>query len=120
YKDLTELCVFNDTNKSKILHFIETLKNYDNAYDYYTTLNYFAEYLDANKFGYIMRMDWKAGIEDLEWLLNSVIKENYDLKITLPNPENYDEDLTVSEDGIFEDYDKPLRENGLQLGFIDT
>lgn len=118
YLELTELCVFNNKNRKKILSFIKTLKNYDNDSNYYTTLNYFMDFLDENEFGFIMRMDWKAEIETLEWLLSSTIKENHNINITLPNPRNFNDDSTVSE--VFEDYDKPLRENGLQLGFIDT
>ena len=38
----------------------------------------------------------------------------------MPNSENYDEDATVSENNVFEEFDQPLRENGLQLGFINT
>ncbi|MCT4697561.1 DUF6630 family protein [Tenacibaculum haliotis] len=120
YQELTELCVFNNKKKKKILNFIETLKNYDNNSEYCTTLNYFMDFLDENDLEFIMRIDWKSEIENLEWLLNSVIKENYNLKIILPSAKKYGEDLTVSEDGIFEDFDKSLRKNELQLGFIDT
>ena len=31
YKELTELCVFNEKSKNEILNFIETLKNYDDG-----------------------------------------------------------------------------------------
>ncbi len=37
-----------------------------------------------------------------------------------PNPINYGEKASVSYDNVFEDYDKPLRKKGLQIGFVDT
>ncbi|MFV0530419.1 MAG: hypothetical protein ACK5MD_03175 [Flavobacteriales bacterium] len=116
FQELTELCAHNSPNKNNILTFIETLKDYDDDRALYC----FIAFLESNNFGFIMRMDWKAEVETLEWMLNSVIEENYHLKITLPNPQNYDERSTVSEKGIFEDYGKALREDNLQLGFIDT
>ncbi|WP_299250581.1 hypothetical protein [uncultured Cytophaga sp.] len=120
YQELTELCVYKNSSKVKILKRIEKLKNYDDDEEYYTTLNYFMEFLEEKDLNFIMRMDWKAEIEDLEWLLKKNLKDNYDVKPNLPKPENYDENASVSSDGVFQDYDQSLRENGLQLGFIDT
>lgn len=120
YKELTELCVYNNSNKEKILKFIETLKNYDKDSEYFTTLNYFMDFLDEERLHFIMRMDWKAGIEDLEWLLQSVLENNHSLTIELPKPEDYEKNASVSYDNVFEDFDRPLRKSGLQLGFIDT
>ncbi len=120
YRKLTKLCVYDHSNKEKILQFIETLKNYDGDSEYETTLNYFMDFLDEEPLNFIMRMDWKAGIEDLEWLLASRLKNNYNLLLDLPKAENYNKRATVSEEQVFKDFDKPLREKGLQLGFIDT
>lgn len=120
YKELTELCVNNSTNKNEITQFIETLKNYDEDEEYYTTLNYFIEFLENEEYSFIIRLDWKSDIEDLERLLKTSLKENYDEVLKLPKHQNYDEDMSVSHDGVFEDYGKPIRLIGLQLAFIDT
>lgn len=69
---------------------------------------------------FIMRMDWAADIADLEGPWSCNIQHNHGLNTDLPTPDTYSEDATVSFDHVFEDYDKPLQEHGLQLGFIDT
>ena len=120
YKELTELCINLNPKKNDVITFIGKLKNYDNDSEYYTTLNYTTDFLDNNNIPFILRLDWKAGIEDLEWVLKSSLKENYNLSIDLPNESDYEENASVSFDNVFEDFDKLLRQKGLQMGFIDT
>jgi len=120
YKELTELCISLNPKKNNVIAFVEKLKNYDKDSEYYTTLNYVMDFLDDNSIPFILRLDWKAGIEDLEWVLKSSLKENYNLSMDLPNESDYEENASVSFDNVFEDFDKPLREKELQMGFIDT
>lgn len=120
YQMLAECCVHNDNDRRKINALIGTLSDYDGDGDYLTTLNYFMELLDTNQLNFIMQMDWKAGVEDLEWLLSTQLQRQYKLHLELPKPQHYDEMTTVSANGIFKDFDRVLRHNGLQLGFIDT
>ena len=120
YKELAELCINLNPKKNDVLAFIEELKNYDKDSEYYTTLNNTMDFLDSNNIAFILRLDWKAGIEDLEWVLKSSLKENYNLSIELPNESNYEKNASVSFDNVFEDFDKPIRQKGLQMGFIDT
>lgn len=120
YRQLTNLCVYNKPDNVKIHQFIDTLENYDGDDEYFTTLNYFMDLLDDEDIPFIMRMDLSAGIEDLEWLLNSCLKNHSDVTVRLPTATNYDGETSVSADHVLEDFDKALREKGLQLGFIDT
>ncbi|TAJ05048.1 hypothetical protein DMA11_23660 [Marinilabiliaceae bacterium JC017] len=116
YQELMELCIKNDSCKEEINKFLENL----NTEDEEIILMDLICFLEEKEYNFIMRMDWKAEIEDLEWLLYRNIENNYDLKINLPKPKSYSKEATVSFDNVFEDFDKPLRENSLQLGFIDT
>lgn len=121
YKTLVELCVHNNNkSKSEVILFTETLKNYDEDEEYFTTLNYFLEFLEKGAHNFIIRLDWKAAVEDLEWSLKSSLKDNYNEIIKLPKSESYGKEILISHKGVFEDYIKPLRLIGLQLGFIDT
>lgn len=120
YQRLTECCVHNESDLRKINTFIETLRDYEGDGEYLTTLNYFMEFLEKEQLNFLMQMDWKAGVEDLEWLLSTQLQRQYKLHLELPKPDQYDEMATVSVTGVFEDYDRVLRQNGLQLGFIDT
>ena len=118
YQELINLCVINEKEKVKILEFIDTLKDYDGDEDYYTTLNFVIAFLEDNDLNFIMRMDWKSEVENLEWLIKGVLKENHtNLNIDFPS---YNDGITVSHNNIFESFDKSLREKGVQLGFIDT
>ncbi|OWW25457.1 hypothetical protein B4Q04_07510 [Zobellia sp. OII3] len=120
YKVLTEICINLNSKKKDVFGFIENLKNYDKDSEYFSTLNYVMDFLDDNRIPFILRLDWKAGIEDLEWLLKSSLKDNFNLTIELPNKSDYKENASIANDNVFEDFDKPLREQGLQMGFIDT
>lgn len=120
YKELAEMCISLNSKKKIVIEFVEKLKNYDKDSEYFTTLNYVMDFLDQNEISFILRLDWKAGIEDLEWVLKSALKDNYNISIDLPNPDDYEENVSISFDNVFEDFDKPLKENGLQMGFIDT
>ena len=118
YQALTDLCVHDATEKERISNFIETLKSYDSNIEYDMTLTNFRDFLDTGQNDFIMGLDWKAGVEELEHVLQSAIKNNYNLTIELPNQEDYEEDASISYDDVFEDFDTSLRKNGLQLGFI--
>jgi len=120
FKELTDLCVYNQPNRSKIHGFIDNLKDYENDDEYLTTLNFVMDYLDDEEITFIMRLDWKAGVEDLEWQLSSNLSSNYNISADLPKAGNYPENTSVSQDRVFKDFDRVLRKNGLQLGFIDT
>ncbi len=120
YNELVELCVPNPDDKRKIIQFIETLKNYDEDEEYFSTLNYFLEFIEKADQNFIIRLDWKSEIEDFETLLKMSLKDNYDEVIKLPKHQSYKDNMTVSHFGVIEDYCKPLRLIGLQLGCIDT
>ncbi|SNR16221.1 DUF6630 family protein [Tenacibaculum jejuense] len=120
YRELVSLCVQEQSSKTNIVQFIETLKNYDNDEEYLTTFNYFLEFLENEDHNFIIRLDWKSEVEDLEWSLKSSLKQNYDEVLKLPKHQDYNANTTVSHEGVLEDYIKPLRLIGLQLGIIDT
>ncbi len=120
YCELTALCVHDEKERAEINRFIETLRDYDGDAYYLTTLNYFMDYMDIKKFTFIMRMDWKLEVAELEWLLETRLKKHYNLSLNLPNPASYGQDASVSATGVFEDFNRVLGEKGLQLGFIDT
>ena len=67
-----------------------------------------------------MAMDWKQEIKDLNWRINSSLKDNFNTEIELPNPEIYGENKSISFKNVFKDYDDILRINGFQITFIDT
>ena len=120
YMELTDLCVHDQSDRAKLYAFIDDLKDFDNDDKYFTTLNYVMDYVDDEQISFIMRLDWKAGVEDLEWQLSTNLTDNYGITANLPVTGNYPENTGVSQEGVFADFDKALRKNGLQLGFIDT
>lgn len=119
YITLVKLCL-SKTKHNALISFFEKLRDYSQDEDYMTTLNYVMEYSDKQSLFFIMALDWKQDIKTLEWRLKNSLNKNFGLSIELPNSNNYDERASVSFDNIFEDFDKPLRQNGLQIGFIDT
>ena len=116
---LTRLCL-SSQRQNELIAFFEKLEDFSQDEDYMTTLNYVMEYSDKQDLFFIMALDWKQDLETLEWRLTNSLNKNFNLDIDLPNLENYDKRITVSFDNVFEDYDKSLRNIGMQIGFIDT
>lgn len=116
YQKIVDICLTNKKIKSKINHFIDNLKSYDK----YETLNSVISYLDSQNIYLIITLDWKAEIEDLEWNIQSFLKQNFVQDISLPQPEDFDDNITVSHDDVFVKFDNKLRQNNLQISFIDT
>lgn len=119
YIALAKLCCSHDTQQ-KLIPFFEKLKDFSNDEDYMTTLNYVMEHCDEQEICFLMALDWKQDIETLEWRLENALQQHFGVSLALPDPAGYGERASVAYENVFEDYDKPLRENGLQMGFIDT
>jgi len=67
-----------------------------------------------------MSLDWKQDLETLEWYIESALKNNFGLEANLPSEDQFEDNISVSHDNVFEEYDKPLRDINFQMGFIDT
>ena len=119
YIELSELCCSKEVQK-KVIPFLEDLKDFSNEEEYLTTLNFVMEYLDNNNIFFIMSLDWKQDVETLKWRIENSLQNNFNLFVELPDLNNYSDRTSVSFDNVFEDFDKPLRKKGKQIGFIDT
>ncbi len=119
YIELMKLCVAAD-KQPELLLFFETLKDFSLDDDYGTHLNYVLEYLDTRNIAFVAALDWKADVEDLIWRLTTSLRDNFEMQISLPTRSDYGDRTSVSFAGVFADFDKPLRTQGLQMGFIDT
>lgn len=121
YVTLAELCLSKET-REKWKQFFETLRDYSSAgadWEYGSTLHYVMEHMEEVHISFLMGLDWKAEVETLEWRIKNALAENFRAVVDLPDFKNYGE-KTVSAPFVFADYDKALRKNGFQLGFIDT
>jgi hypothetical protein len=119
YLKLIDFCI-GDSKQPELIDFINNLSNYNGDENYVTTLNYVKDHLDRNGIHFIMALDWKQGIEDLVWRINSALMDNYNLTIELPNPAKYGERASVSYKNVFKDFDNALRFQNFKIGFIDT
>lgn len=117
---LTKLCVATRL-QPKLIDFFNQLRDYSEE-EFSVTLYRVAEYLYANEISFIISSDMqmKSGFENSEVKLKNSSKENFNLSIEFQKHEKCDGTTANSDDEIFEYFDKPLRENGLQIGFIDT
>ncbi|WP_324023673.1 hypothetical protein QSV08_12515 [Maribacter sp. BPC-D8] len=120
YQALAKICLGMNSKEKNVIEFFDTLKNYDKDLEYFTTLNFVIDFLEQNDNSFILRLDWKADIEDLEWVLKSALNDNFNVSFDLPNPGDYGKNASVSFDNVFEDFNKSLKQNGFQMSFIDT
>lgn len=119
YCELINSCI-GESKKNELIVFIGNLNNYNEDSDYQSTLNFVMSHLDENNIHFIMSLDWKQEITDLEWRITSSLRDNFNTVVDLPNIEIYGEDASVSCKNVFKDYDSALRKNNFQLSFIDT
>ena len=117
YYELINFCI-GESRKIELTEFINKLTTQHN--ESLNTLSLVISYLDSNGIHFIMAMDWKQEIKDLNWRINSSLKDNFNTEIELPNPEIYGENKSISFKNVFKDYDDILRINGFQITFIDT
>lgn len=120
YQCIAEICLPQNKNLGNLLRFLEKLKNYEGDEEYFTTLNYVIEHAENKKIPFIIRLDWRAGVDDLLWWLSAVLKKNYAIPVTLPTENELGGKINVSGDGVFAKIQQKLLECGLQLSFIPT
>lgn len=119
YIDLTILCCPSKI-QNKIIPFLEQLKDFSrDKEEYMSTLNYVIEYLDINNVFFIMSLDYKQDVETLAWVITTSLQNNFQHYVELPSINNY-QNMSVSFDNVFEEFDEPLRSIEYQMGFIDT
>ena len=119
YLKLINLCL-GEKHKKEIINLIDTLKDYNGDDNYMTTLNFVKEYLDNKNIHFIMGLDWKQEISDLNWRVNSSLKANFNEIIELPNPEIYGLDKSISYKNVFIDFDTAINKKGYKIGFLHT
>lgn len=110
----------NEEQQSEFKSFVKNLKDYNGHWKYGTTLNFVNEFLNQQKIFLFLVLDWKAGIADLNWILNLALEKNFNQKVELPSTDNYPERASVYFDNVFCDYKKALNKSGFNISFIDT
>ncbi len=119
FLELSEICL-NESNKSKLAEFIETLKDHTGDEEYITTLNYVIDWLYQEGNYFIICLDWKQEITSLTHAVNHTLTENFNQQIELPKQEDYGPKASVSYDNVLKDFDKAISKIGFQLSFMDT
>lgn len=120
YIALTELCMPDSPRKKEVLSFIDGLKQYDDDEEYRTTYNEFRMYLNHNGIPFIITLDWKEAADELEAWIQSAVEENFKKTFHFEDEGKYDEDSSVSDDGLFSAFDRQLQKIGLAVGMIET
>ncbi|WP_434778269.1 DUF6630 family protein [Neisseria sp. Ec49-e6-T10] len=76
---------------------------------------------NEDNFHFATQLDWKEGVDELEYGLERVVRFNFGLNLTLPTQGYYNEmDSISSNENIFKDFNAVLNPYGLKLGNIDT
>lgn len=119
YLQLAKMCL-SDAEYLRFEKFASKLKDYDNHWEYGTTLNCVVEYLEENDIYLFMALDWKADIDDLKGKINFALKKNFNITIDLPNSNNYPDRASVSYDNVLCDFISSLNKMNFDISFIDT
>ncbi len=117
YAQLAEICLKQHPRKSVALDYIHQMQNTDD--DFFSSFGQLIDDLWQENIRLFVSMDWKQEVTDLEWHLQSMLKDNWQLELTLPDLALLGDDAVVSEDGVFEQYYQVLLKQGLKLGFVD-
>lgn len=121
FNELITLIAPTDKAKKILKEFVANEYN-DNSprdeYLLYSLLHY------AVKVGYpiYIDLDWKAAIKDFEHWLNVLLSVNLNTKINMPSYLDYPNHYSISSEypKVFDDFNKPLQDNSLQLGFVNS
>ncbi len=118
YKELVRRCL-PLREQNWLFPYIDALE--DHATDpEYSTLNVIMNHLDEQECEWLLGLDRNAPLEDLEWRLSTALHDNYQLKVAFPPESDFPPQSAISSEGVLHAFDKPLREQGLQMGFIDS
>lgn len=117
YAQLAEICLKQHPRKSAALDYIHLMKNTDD--DFFSSIGQLMDDLWQENIRLFVSMDWKQEVTDLEWHLQNMLKDNWQLELILPDLALLGDDAVVSEDGVFELYNQVVLGQGLKLGFVD-
>lgn len=120
YTTLTEICIANNPKKKEILSLIDELKEYNDDEEYGDTYDYFRLYMNHQHVPFIISVDWKEAVEELNGWVSAAVKENLNKSFQFNSEGKYEEDSTVSDDGLFAAFDYQLGKIGLRLTMIET
>lgn len=120
YSQLVQYCMPMHHKKENTLKFISELQDYKGDEIHLTTLNYVMGSLENDGIQLVIRLDWKAPVEDLEWKLSDTLKDNFGITPHQSLKEQMNEKASVSDDGVWEIVEEMLSQHGLQFSFIDT
>jgi hypothetical protein len=110
----------NPKKQAALKKFFGELKNYDENSEYGSTFYYVLHHLDEKKINFFIHLDWRAGLDDLEYFLKKYSKANFSTIIDFTVAEGYSPQSSISEQGVLRAYDQALRAQGLALLSIET
>lgn len=120
YLNLTELCMPDSHRKGQVRSLIEELKDYNDGEGYGTTYDEFRMFLNNKQIPFIITVDWKESIEELEAWVSDAVKENFEKTFRFDTGGKYNEESTVSDEGLIASFDQQLQKIGLQISMIET
>jgi len=119
FKELLQITM-PEHEQAEMLEFINSMKDYHGDEVYLTNLNYVMEHFEDNDINFLMALDWKAAVEELDARIKDTCKSNFKIDFHGPKLSDFPEKTAVYSDGVFVAYDSALQKYGLKLGFIDT
>lgn len=119
YAELCRLCL-NDLDYLEALKLISKLNDYDNHYEYCSTLNFVIEKLRNKGILLFIAMDWKQEIYDLETYIKSILKRSYSIAYEILSINPFDITKSISTMGVFEFYNEKLKTYNLEITLINT
>lgn len=121
YTELTNICMEKSRKKETVLSAIDELEELDEDDDEYSrTFNHFRMYMNHNGIAFLITLDWKESIAEMEAWVEEAVKENFNKDFTFDRKGEYDDSSSVSDKGFFGAFDSQLRMLDLQISFIDT
>ena len=120
YLKLVDIALQNHSKRVVVIEHIQQLKQTDEE-GFFSPLDELIEYLWQEDIRLFVNMDWKQEATDLQWHLEYILKDNWQIETQLPDANTqFGQDATVSNDGVFTVYNQGLLPHGLTIGQIDT
>lgn len=104
----------------KLEAFIHQLNTFEGGEEEMEPIYSLGDFTDEEGITFISLLDWRSVVEDLEWRIESSLKQNYEVTIDLPSKDQWGPEASVSDANVFKTYNTALKIYGFQLGFLNT
>lgn len=116
---LLKICMVTNEKLELFNEYINSCQKESKENTYVFNLNDTIEFVDDNEIYFLNSLAYDGESEDLEWRINLTLKNNFNLTIQLPLPNELGDDYDFCCKELFNIYDDIIKKSGFQISLLD-